>query len=388
MSKASVLFALGLLAACGAEGPPTGVDVKPELGSGRKPQQGSSSVTIVDLGFSAAFDIDNAGRVVGWQGSSGSGPFRSVLWDPATRQATDLGTLGGSEAYALAINEALQIAGSTEDARGFRPAVWDAGTWRALPDADGPVGGAAEDISDGPATDGAHWAVGEVSGWSVPAIWRVTGAGAGFTVSGPFSLPVPNAERALALAVNASGTAAGYRMAVRIVSPTRSDTSSVPAAWTTVDGASWQASALPLPAGQTSGSAVDVNAAGTLIGYSSGPLRCDEGLVWAVPAATPTPLSDLAGGTCALPMAINDAGYITGFAQDAQRRSQAVLWIPQGSGYTIKALGRLKGTTGAGGRGLNEPRIGTVGTKVVEVVGYSAESSGRQRATLWRVTVP
>jgi uncharacterized membrane protein len=341
----------------------------------------------VDLGFSTALDVDNAGRVVGWQGSCCAGPWRSVVWDPATGQATDLGTLGGSEALALAINEALQIAGSTEDATGLRPAMWDAGTWRALPDAGGPVGGAAEDISDEPATDGSHWAVGEISNWSVPAIWRVTGAGAGFGVSGPFSLPVPNAERALALAVNASGTAAGYWMAVRISSPTRSDTSSLPAAWTTADGASWQPRALPLPAGQTGGSAVDVNAGGTLVGHSSGPLGCGQGLVWAAPTAAPTSLSDLAGGTCSWPEAINDAGYITGGAQDARRRSHAVLWIPQGSGYTIKALGRLKGTGSSGGRGLNEPRIGTAGTKVVEVVGASQASSG-PRATLWRVTVP
>ncbi len=384
MSRACILFALALLAACGAEGPPTGVDGEPRLGSGQKPQPGGSSVTIVDLGFNVAFDIDNAGRVVGWKGS---GPFRSVLWDPATRQATDLGTLGGSEAFALAINEALQIAGSTEDATGHRPAVWDAGAWRALPEAGGPVGGGAEDISDGPATDGAHWAVGEISGWSVPAIWRVAGAGAGFGVSGPFSLPVPNAERALALAVNASGTAAGYWMAVHIISPTRSDTNSVPVAWTTADGASWQPWALAMPPGETSGYAVDVNAAGTLVGQSSRPGRCGQGLVWAAPTAAPTSLSDLAGGTCSSPEAINDAGYITGVAQDAQRRSQAVLWIPQGSGYTIKALGRLKGTGSSGGRGLNEPRIGAAGMKVVEVVGSSLASSG-PRATLWRVTVP
>jgi hypothetical protein len=384
MSRASVLFALALLTACGAEGPPTGVDVEPQLGSGNKPQQGGPSVTIVDLGFSLAFDIDNAGRVVGWQGA---GPYRSVLWDPATGQATDLGTLGGSQANALAINDALQIAGSAEDATGFRPAVWDAGAWRALPDAGGPVGGAAEDISDGPASDGGHWAVGSIFGWSVPAIWRITGAGAGFAISGPFSLPVPNAERALALAVNASGTAAGYWMAVRIISPTTSDTSPLPAVWTTADGGSWQRTALPLPAGETRGSAFDVNAAGTLVGQSSRVRSCGQGWVWASPTAAPTSLSDLAGGTCSAPWAINDAGYITGFAQDAQRRSQAVLWIPQGSGYTIKALGRLKGTTGAGARGLNEPRIGTAGTKVVEVVGYSQSSSG-PRATLWRVTVP
>ena len=388
MSRACVPFVLALLAACSGEGPPTGVDVEPQFGSGNKPPQGSSSVTIVDLGFSLAFDIDNAGRVVGWQGPCCAGPFRSVLWDPATGQATDLGTLGGSQANALAINDALQIAGFAEDATGFRPAVWDAGVWRALPDAGGPVGGAAEDISDGPATNGGHWAVGSIFGWSVPAIWRITGAGAGFGISGPFSLPVPNAERALPLAVNASGTAAGYWVAVRIISPTTSDTSPLPAVWTTADGGSWQRTALPLPAGETAGSAFDVNAAGTLVGQSSRVRSCSHGLVWASPTAAPKSLSDLAGGTCSVPWGINDAGYITGSAQDAQRRSHAVLWIPQGSGYTIKALGRLKGTTGAGARGLNEPRISMAGTTVVEVVGYSAESSGRLRATLWRVTVP
>lgn len=196
------------------------------------------------------------------------------------------------------------------------------------------------------------------------------------------STPVPSGTTGLAFGVNANGLVAGIVLA--------GFTSAMPAAGTASNGTSWQHAALPLPAGETSGEARDVNAAGTIIGGSSRLRRCDQGLVWAGPSSTPTPLPDLATGTCSSPFAINDAGHITGYAEDARGRGQAVLWLRQSSGdYTVTGLGKLKGTASSSGRGLNEPRTGTQGTTIVEVVGQSSGSAGStQEATLWRVTVP
>lgn len=143
MPKACVPLAVVLLLACAGEAPVTGPAADAELAAGGvrgKPSPGTPpSVAIVKLGFTLAFDVDNAGRVVGWQVPS-SGPIRSLLWDPVTQQSTDLGDLGSGETNALAMNEMLQIAGGSEDATGWRPAVWDAGSWRPLPEAGGPIG--------------------------------------------------------------------------------------------------------------------------------------------------------------------------------------------------------------------------------------------------------
>ena len=377
MANARMLVATVLLAGCGTEAPPTAPSSPPDLAGGSRP--GAGGITIVALPFLTALDIDNDGRVIGWAGTCCSGPFRSVIWDPASGRATDLGGLGG-ETLALAINQSLQIAGSSDDALAGRPAVWDGGSWHALPDLGGPVGGAAEDISDTPRTDGAHWVVGEVSNWLVPAIWSVSGAGAGFMTSSPTALPVPAGRRGRAFGVNSNGAVAGITLVADV---------GLPAAWTTADGVAWQHTALQIPAGESAGEAADVNAAGSIIGTTHRSGRsCSYALVWATAASTPTRLPDLAGGTCASAAAINDAGYITGAAQDGRGRGQVVLWIPApavASGYVVKALGSLKGTNSFA-HSLNEPRAGIQGN-IVEVVGGSM-GANTQKATLWRVAVP
>jgi hypothetical protein len=379
MSYARVLVALAVLAGCAAETPLSAPDIDPDLAGG--PKQGTTGIAIVELPFLQAFDIDNAGRVIGWAGTCCSGPFRSVMWDPGSGQATDLGGLGG-ETFALAINGSLQVAGSSEDAVGSRPAVWDGGSWHPLPELGGPIGAAAEDVSDTPGTGGAHWVVGEVSGWSVPTIWSVSGTSAGFTMSSPTALPVPAGGTGRAFGVNSSGAVAGTALLAD---------AGLPAAWATADGIAWQHTALQIPAGESGGQAVDINATGMIVGdtYRIG-RACSYPLLWATAASSPTRLPDLAGGTCGRAGAINDAGYITGEAQDVRRRSHVVLWIPNGtapSGYVVKALGRLKGANGSSAHSLNEPRS-VQGTTTVEVVGLSSSTSGAQRATLWRVTVP
>ena len=69
--------------------------------------------------------INNLGQVVGYS-ISNSSAYHAVLWDKGNK--IDLGTLGGSEAYASSINKAGQVVGFSKTSTGANHAVlWDKG---------------------------------------------------------------------------------------------------------------------------------------------------------------------------------------------------------------------------------------------------------------------
>jgi probable HAF family extracellular repeat protein len=72
------------------------------------------------------------------------------------------------------------------------------------------------------------------------------------------------------------------------------------------------------------------------------------------------------GGTTAAAFGINDAGEISGYASTAGGQRRAVLWLPNGGGYSTKDLGKPFG--GIGFR-LNEPSGGAT-----EVVGSATSA--------------
>jgi len=81
--------------------------------------------TATDLGtlgglYSAAFDINQSGWVVGSSQVAGSASFQAALWHDGT--ATALASPSGVSSHAYAINDAGQIAGEA----GARAAVWTA----------------------------------------------------------------------------------------------------------------------------------------------------------------------------------------------------------------------------------------------------------------------
>lgn len=80
-------------------------------------------------------DINNRGQVVGRYGSGSVMPLPgpgipgggAFIWEPTTREFRDLGDLGGVSAQATAINDAGQIAGSSQVSEGDpRAFIWDA----------------------------------------------------------------------------------------------------------------------------------------------------------------------------------------------------------------------------------------------------------------------
>jgi hypothetical protein len=333
----------------------------------------AGNITAVSLGFTIANDIDEYGRVIGWDQSRV--PTRAFLWTPASRRGTTgsaatLTGVAGSDTYALGINEAQQVAGVFMGATTTHAVFWNAGVLNHLGEAGG-LGSAADDLSD-PLTSGDRLVVGHGEGPFRAAVWRVTSTG-GF--SGPETLP--GAESGgQAIAVNGSGT---------IVGDAESPTMIIPLRWTlSTTGPGWNRAALGLLPGTTRGQALGVNADGAAVGFNGASTGCSRGVTWAASSATAIPLQDLAGGGCSFAWSINRAGQITGSARDVRGRQQAVLWVPlQTGGYSIVALGGVKGVSQGEGRGLNEQEIDGSGVRTVEVVGSSGGLG-----TLWKVKLP
>ena len=81
---------------------------------------------MVGLTEGSAFGINNTGRVVGYSGDQG-GITHAFIWD-STNGVVDLGTLGGEDSRAFAINDLGQVVGESDaypDAYGYHAFLWD-----------------------------------------------------------------------------------------------------------------------------------------------------------------------------------------------------------------------------------------------------------------------
>lgn len=109
------------------------------VGSSRQVDSGDRHATLwrgpdaaADLGtlafgtYSYAYDVSDTGLVVGMSASWGDTVRRATIWNG--QEQTDLGTLGGDDSYAAAINEKGWIVGSSQ--ADVADPSWHAALWR------------------------------------------------------------------------------------------------------------------------------------------------------------------------------------------------------------------------------------------------------------------
>jgi len=378
MRRVLLLLCAGALACGPSES--TAPAAVPELA---RKAGGPSPVTIVNLGLSGSgedsqpWSINDGGSIVGLRGSWDE-PFKAFLWSPDAPRATsgavlDLPGLGPGEASAMSINNASQVVGYSLGASGSRAFLYD-GAVHDLGLPDGWTSSYAHGINEGTP----RIVVGAVER-SAPsaraaAVWTVSAAGAGYSVSASGPLTGLGGAASEAFGVNGTGTvvgaadnAAGQQRPVRWAAGTLAPVE------------------LGVLAGHSQGYAYGINAAGTVVGHSAGS-GCPVAVVWASGGTAPAALPGL-GGCSSQARSINDAGDIAGYATRKRGGARAVIWRSSGAGYSVTELGSLSGSASSQATGLNEPVAVTGGTSV-ELVGWSTTGAQAHRATLWTVFRP
>ncbi len=317
-----------------------------------KGPSGSGNVQQVSLPFTLATDINQNGSVVGYlytrDRRTRTSTRTPTLWIPSVPRGTT-----GSLVKLAGPGEATGISDVGQVIYTFSPQgsfLWD-GTTHGL----GTPAGSANSYVLGISpllSDGSRLVLG---GGSDAAAWRVRGSGSAFEVTSIDNLPGP----CCAYAANGSGVVVGDG----------------PRAWT-FTGTSWLGTPLPLLPGSSSGSGLDVNAAGSAVGAISIPTS--RPVVWKTLTDLPVVLPLSTGGPPALGAAwgMNDAGMIVGDAGTETSGFLPYLWVPSGPDYTVIPLGCCTA------RDVTEPY--TEGTaSYVNVVGGSAG-----KALLRKVRLP
>jgi probable HAF family extracellular repeat protein len=310
-----------------------------------------TTYTRTDLGSlggpSMAADINERGQVVGSYFVGEFGPFRAFLWSPRAGMV-DLGTLGGIESSASAINDRGHVVGTSETATGEQHAfLWtpttgmqDLGTLGGpvsfaggLNNRDMVIGGSlgvntpihtfvwtraggmrdlgsslcgynqAEDINQGGQIVGERLRCGT---FDQTVVFRITAQGGLEDIA-----PPPLAVSAGVRAVNARGQFVGSAM--------RGDFTSFAYLFTPGRGYT----EIPLLPGGTFASAEDVSNDGTVVGAADGDDGLQHPFVWTRKTGT----VDL-GSPGGAASDVNERGTIVGSADVAPGVFHAVMWTP------------------------------------------------------------
>lgn len=263
---------------------------------------------------SDAYDISDDGTMVGER--NWSGQQHATLWSGGT--PTDLGTIGGTNSLAVAVNNSgvavgrSYVTASTE----WHAFVWQGGVMSdlgKLPNP-GPTGHLAYDINNSGVIVGTGSTLAD-SGRYTPFVYQ----------SGVMSALQGYGE---ALAINDAGVIVGY------IRPSARTTEEHAAMW--VNGVLTDLGKLP---GAVSGRATGINNLGQVVGYSDlRPFLWENGVMSELPIPT--------GYVSAWPEDINDGGTIVGRADP---NVSAVVWtpLPANTAPTANPGGPYTGAEGA-----------------------------------------
>lgn len=155
---------------------------------------GGSLGSLASPGEAQANGLNSAGLVVG--SSNALGRSSAMLWQQGT--AVDLGTLGGSDAWAMDVNNAGQIVGGSVTASGAgRAFLYQNGQMKDLGTLAGGVGSTAMAINES----------GQVAGWSQSAM----GSFQAFVYSPGQGMQAIGGSGSYAMDINDSGQVAGHQ---------------------------------------------------------------------------------------------------------------------------------------------------------------------------------
>jgi uncharacterized membrane protein len=333
----------------------------------------AGAITLVSLAPppSVAKSVSDAGVVA----ITGGGPFDTLhafVWTPATPRGTtgtlaDIGTLGGTGASAVGMNNSGWVVGGSADASAVtRPFVWTTtGGMKAF--------GVPVDITSAMDANDARQVVGLAGTSSVR--WRAVIASDGSVEVGELeALPVlPGAVSSAVFAINQLGQAAGWSVVEtnHAVLWTRTSTD-------------WIVEDLGKPAGANLSVAMDVNDAGLVVGYSNPVQGCPTALVWTTTAGRKTGMRVLPtlGGCGAEAYGVNNDGDVVGRAATSRGYWRPALWTvgPDGTASAVKDLGSPTPNVSGNGYHVSVRIAG-----VAQVAGFLSATSGGTQATLWTV---
>jgi len=279
------------------------------------------TVEMIDLGTleqgaqSRAAAVNDLGHVVGWS-STASGQGRAFLWTAATRTMVDLGSFGGTDTFATDVNEVGHVVGKSNTPTAGHAFLWtaesgmrDLGTLGGAESVAMAISNAGHVVGYSNTTSGAYHAF----------LWTATG--------GMIDLGTLGGLHSYAYAVNDAGQVVGT-------------------SWTTASGVGhaflWTSESGMVDLGTLDGtpqsSAVAINAAGDVVGYSSTVYE-SYAFVW---NAT-TGMERLTLGGRGEATDISDNGHVVGTSQATPGvQYRAFLWTRLDG---IRSLGTLIGET-------------------------------------------